>query len=127
MSDEAREREREYQRAYYAADPDREREYHRTTVHGITRTQRNALYAAQDARCAGCREPFPDTQLEIDHDHSCCPGRWSCGRCIRGLLCRRCNRRDVLAGEPWADLQKENGPPTAEVEGPFSRVTQART
>ena len=37
-----------------------------------------------------CREAYP---LQIDHDHSCCPGANSCGRCIRGLLCGGCNKR----------------------------------
>lgn len=27
----------------------------------------------------------------VDHDHFCCPGKVSCGKCIRGLLCKQCN------------------------------------
>lgn len=34
--------------------------------------------------------------LVVDHDHGCCPvDKLSCGRCIRGLICRHCN---VAAG-----------------------------
>ena len=42
----------------------------------------------------GCRNPNCDqTQdLQVDHDHACCPGGTSCGKCVRGLLCYSCNR-----------------------------------
>jgi hypothetical protein len=27
----------------------------------------------------------------VDHDHECCPAGRSCGKCVRGVICRRCN------------------------------------
>jgi hypothetical protein len=29
--------------------------------------------------------------LHVDHDHRCCPGSVSCGKCVRGLVCAPCN------------------------------------
>jgi Recombination endonuclease VII len=51
------------------------------------------LLKQQDGRCAVCSY-FPETGevLRVDHDHRCCPGNdYSCGKCIRGLLCDWCN------------------------------------
>jgi hypothetical protein len=31
------------------------------------------------------------TGFVIDHDHNCCHGGASCGKCIRGILCSACN------------------------------------
>jgi hypothetical protein len=52
-----------------------------------------AMLKAQGECCAVCGidNPAPDSMWTIDHDHNCCPGTYSCGKCIRGLICRRCN------------------------------------
>lgn len=28
----------------------------------------------------------------VDHDHDCCSGKVSCGKCVRGLICSPCNK-----------------------------------
>lgn len=61
--------------------------------YGISIDQYEALLAAQDGLCAICGGVNANgNQLSVDHDHACCPGKSnSCGRCIRALLCSRCN------------------------------------
>ena len=63
----------------------------------ITADQYDMLFAQQNKVCAICGKPESATmrgktiRLAVDHDHACCPGKHSCGKCIRGLLCRHCN------------------------------------
>lgn len=46
----------------------------------------------QGFRCADCLRPFESaSSAQYDHDHKCCPGKRSCGRCVRGLVCNDCN------------------------------------
>lgn len=45
---------------------------------------------SQNNQCGICGEEFIRTP-HVDHDHFCCAGKRSCGKCIRGLLCHKCN------------------------------------
>ena len=40
--------------------------------------------------CQICGE-VPEVNYHVDHDHACCPGNGSCGKCVRGVVCARCN------------------------------------
>jgi hypothetical protein len=53
------------------------------------------MLGAQNGVCAICGTDTPDAagrSWHIDHDHDCCPGQYSCGKCVRGLLCGACNQ-----------------------------------
>jgi|SRR6266446_2581561 len=79
------------QRKYYKKNKDIMDVRHFENRYGMYRGQLIEMLKSQDYKCKICRDPlirFGD----IDHDHSCCPSGKSCGKCIRGLLCRGCNR-----------------------------------
>jgi hypothetical protein len=61
--------------------------------HGTTRDHLLAMMERQGGRCAICLCDISawGRDVHIDHDHACCPTAGSCGECIRGLLCRKCN------------------------------------
>lgn len=40
----------------------------------------------------GCAVCGTTTNLCVDHDHNCCPGVKTCGKCIRGVLCNKHNK-----------------------------------
>ena len=62
---------------------------------GITLTQFDAMVEAQGGGCAICGHPgSEENRLSVDHDHACCPGKKgkkTCGKCVRAILCARCN------------------------------------
>jgi hypothetical protein len=61
--------------------------------YGLTDDQYRALEEKQGHKCAICLTPFEELNRKpgIDHFHDCCPKGSSCGECVRGLLCHRCN------------------------------------
>lgn len=61
--------------------------------YGLTQDDFDRMLEEQDYACAMCPTLFEDGDpVFIDHDHNCCEDeKRSCGRCVRGLLCLRCN------------------------------------
>ena len=78
------------------------RRNHVKKTYHITQDDYQAKSEKQNHCCAICG--LPETvriretlcHLSVDHDHACCSGNKSCGKCIRDLLCRRCN--SILGG-----------------------------
>jgi hypothetical protein len=58
--------------------------------YGLPIAEYEALAAAQGNACAVCGST--DELLHVDHDHLCCRSDKTCGKCVRGLLCTRCNQ-----------------------------------
>lgn len=101
FADRERKAAREYQRRLRTADP---LFYGRSRKYGLTLDQYVQLLGSQGNACAACGESFEGhverygRQPDIDHDHSCCDnGDKACGSCVRGILCRTCNRLAVDA------------------------------
>jgi hypothetical protein len=95
---------KDHKAAYYQANREEILRYYRDNRTRISATRRNhrysmtdgewdSLFIAQCGCCYLCGDPLPEDPAFVatDHDHSCCPGSRSCGRCVRGLACVPCN------------------------------------
>ena len=64
-------------------------------LYKLTDEQYNQLLLDQNNSCKTCKIEFDSTlnstRPNIDHDHECCEGKRSCGKCVRGILCGSCN------------------------------------
>lgn len=90
----------DYQKQRRNLDPEQtrldDRRYSFKTLYNLSENEWLTMIVLQDAKCAICGEDFPPydgrTHIHVDHDHACCPGKKSCGECVRKLLCRGCNQ-----------------------------------
>lgn len=110
-------RKRRSEAEHRAADPDYE--YKRAVWRDfrLRWPQYEEMLARQLHRCAVCADPFtvydgPRTKgrglrlkIHVDHDHGCDhpdKGMLCCAKCVRGVVCRRCN---MLLG--WLETHQE--------------------
>lgn len=113
----------EYDRQYRAnrkADPKYDgawREKQLWTQYRLHPSEYAEMLEAQEGVCGLCGAPdngptsskqgnISGYPFSVDHDHNCCPGKSSCGECVRGLLCRRCNTMLGMAGDDAEILRK---------------------
>ena len=83
------------------------RKCHLKTTFHMTLEDFAKLFTKQRKRCAGCgSKRHHGKGWNIDHDHACCPSRKSCGKCIRGILCARCNQALGLLQDSIATLTR---------------------
>ena len=95
--------------------PEYQREYYWTTRRwlvierrfGLTKERYEQMWLAQGNKCAGCLKEFEQlSDIRVDHDHACCPGVNSCGKCVRGMVCHNCNVIMGLAHDNLEVLQR---------------------
>ena len=70
--------------------PDTYRGYEYKKKYKITLDIYNQVLEKQNGVCAICKGTW-SRPLVVDHDHDCCPGEYTCGNCLRALLCNNCN------------------------------------
>ena len=85
----------EHGRKYRARHPEKAKELDqraRLRKYNLTLERYREMEAEQEGCCAACGG-LPDARktLYVDHDHACCDGAFSCGECVRALLCNGCN------------------------------------
>lgn len=94
---EYRSRNNKASNQWFKENPERHAVHHRRqhlkSRYKWTPEDYDRMFESQGGLCAVCKQPPPDgNRLAVDHDHDCCPGEKTCGKCIRGLLCHKCNR-----------------------------------
>lgn len=83
----------------------RQRHQRLATRYGLTADAFEDLLHRQRGGCAICETRESD-RWAVDHDHACCDGDSTCGKCIRGILCFPCNQALGLLRDSPENLKR---------------------
>jgi hypothetical protein len=96
-------------RAYSLSNPERIRINGTAYRHGLRPEDWAAIWDAQSGLCYLCGmtlEALAPREIQVDHDHTCCPRHRSCRICRRGLACQHCNTAIGNAADDPARLRR---------------------
>lgn len=86
--------------------------------YNLTAEQYQALVQHSEGLCYICGTR---KGRAVDHDHSCCSGKVSCGKCVRGLACSLCNKyMGVIRDDPSVAIKMAHylrNPPAEKILG----------
>ncbi len=101
-------RAREWQAKNKRRYLDSQGESRRVRLFGIPKHRYDEILLEQGGGCAICGGSNwkGKRRFSIDHDHSCCAGERTCGKCVRGLLCDQCNHGIGKFGDNPERLRK---------------------
>lgn len=91
------------------SDPDYSRRQHFRLRFKMSLKELHEIFVAVSFRCEACGIHQNDTHnnaLSLDHDHACCPGEYTCGECVRGVLCTKCNVAYGALGDSVENVEK---------------------
>ncbi len=72
--------------------------------YGISELKFQEILLSQGHLCPLCGIELTRNNANVDHDHACCNGSKTCGKCWRGLLCQSCNiGLHYVEREDWLD------------------------
>ena len=73
----------------------------------LTKVEIENLLEDQNGGCGICRTENPGDKRgwTVDHDHACCAANPTCGKCVRGILCYKCNLALGLLADNLTSLQ----------------------
>jgi len=103
-------KEREYRRNHRKNNPEKyrlssKRKYLKLH-YGITLEQYETMLNKQQGKCCICNSDLLLVRGVVDHDHRCCSGPKTCGKCIRGILCSNCNSGIGLLLDDYQIVQR---------------------
>lgn len=95
----------------YYYDGQKKFTYRDSRIRHLSKFYNMSMETYDEMAKAGCwvcgRTHNYSRRLHVEHDHKCCPSNKSCGECVRGIVCNKCN---ILIGKYEKNQMRDDNP-----------------